>query len=69
MTDQYILDKIKELMPDEHHVPRGVLYSKLKTSVQADLSALMRKLCKEKKILANRTLNDIILNINEQKEH
>ena len=69
MDEGYIIGKIREMMPDEHHVPHGVLYSKLKTSVQADLSAMMRKLCKEKKILANRTLNDIILNINEQKEH
>lgn len=69
MDKKYIIEKIRELMPDEHHVPHGVLYSKLKTSVQADLSAMMRKLCKEKKILANRTLNDIILNINGQKEH
>lgn len=58
-------------MPDEHHKPCGVLYSRLKNAVQQDLSAIMKQLFSEKKIEAHKTLNDILLNTNnnEQQEH
>ena len=47
MDEQYIIGKIQELMPDEHHIPHGVLYSQLKTAVQKDLSEALNNLLKD----------------------
>lgn len=63
MDEQYIITKIQELMPDEHHIPRGVLYSKLKTEIQKDLSAALNNLLKQEEITFSKTLNDILINI------
>lgn len=58
-------------MPDEHNKPCGVLYTRLKLAIQKDVSSILSRLFKEGKIKYNRTLNDILININdnEQKEH
>lgn len=68
MDEQYIINKVKELLPDEHHVPRGVLYSKLKTAVQKDLSDMLNQLLTENRLTYNKTLNDLLININENGE-
>jgi len=65
MDEEYIFAKIKELLPDEHHVPRGVLYSKLKTEIQKDVSSILSNLYKTGKITYNKTLNNLLININE----
>lgn len=52
-------------MPDEHHIPHGVLYSQLKTAVQKDLSEKLNQLLKSKRLTYNKTLNDLLININE----
>ena len=71
MDEQYIIGKIGEMMPDEHHTPCGVLYTGLKLAILQDVSSILSRLFKEGKIKYNRTLNDILININdnEQKEH
>lgn len=58
-------------MPDEQHKPCGVLYTKLKLAIQQDVSSILSRLFKAGKIKYNRTLNDILININdnEQQEH
>lgn len=71
MDEQYIVGKIREMMPDEHHKPSGVLYTRLKLAIQQDVSSVLSRLFKAGKIKYNRTLNDILININdnEQQEH
>lgn len=71
MDEQYIVGKIREMMPDEHNKPRGVLYTRLKLAIQQDVSSVLSRLFKAGKIKYNRTLNDILININdnEQQEH
>lgn len=71
MDEQYIIGKIGEMMPDEHHKPSGVLYTRLKLAIQQDVSSILSRLFKAGKIKYNRTLNDILININvnEQQEH
>lgn len=58
-------------MPDEHHRPSEVLYTRLKLAIQQDVSSILSRLFKAGKIKYNRTLNDILININdnEQQEH
>lgn len=58
-------------MPDEHHKPSRVLYTRLKLAIQQDVSSILSRLFKAGKIKYNRTLNDILININdnEQQEH
>lgn len=65
MDEQYIIKKIQAMMPDEHHIPKGVLYSQLKTAVQKDLSETLNKLLKQKELRYSKTLNDLLININE----
>mgnify|MGYP006962935904 FL=1 len=65
MDEQYIIGKIQGLLPDEHHIPHGVLYSQLKTAVQKDLSEKLNQLLKSKRLTYNKTLNDLLININE----
>lgn len=71
MDEQYIIGKIGEMMPDEQHKPSGVLYTRLKLAIQQDVSSILSRLFKAGKIKYNRTLNDILININdnEQQEH
>lgn len=66
MDEQYIIAKIKGMMPDEHHIPQGVLYSKLKTAVQKDVSDVLTALYRAGKITYNKTLNDLLINIKEE---
>ena len=54
MNEDYIIEKIKTLMPPENHIPCGVLYSKLKTAVQKDLSETLNTLLKQKESLTAR---------------
>lgn len=58
-------------MPDAHHKPSGVLYTRLKLAILQDVSSILSRLFNEGKIKYNRTLNDILININdnEQKEN
>ena len=65
MDEQYIIGKIGEMMPDENHKPRGVLYTRLKLAILQDVSSILSRLFKEGKIKYNRTLNDILININD----
>ncbi len=65
MEEEYVISKIKELMPDEHHIPQGVLYSKLKTEVQKDLSKALNSLLTQEEITFQKTLNDLLINIKE----
>lgn len=66
MEEEYVISKIKELMPDEHHIPQGVLYARLKTAVQKDLSQILSNLFKIGKIKYDKTLNDILINIKDE---
>lgn len=63
MDEQYIIAKIQSMMPDEHHIPKGVLYSKLKTEIQKDLSEALSNLLKQEKITFQKTLNDLLINV------
>lgn len=66
MEEEYVISKIKELMPDEHHIPQGVLYSKLKTEVQKDLSKALNSLLTQEEITFQKTLNDLLINIKDE---
>ena len=66
MEEEYIIAKLKELMPNEHCIPQGVLYSRLKTAVQQDLSKILSKLFKAERIRYSKTLNDILINIKDE---
>ena len=66
LDDQYIITKIQGLMPDEHHIPQGVLYARLKTAVQKDLSQILASLFKSGKIKYDKTLNDILIYIKDE---
>ena len=59
--NDYIVKKIKELMPGENHIPQGVLYAKLKNAVQRDLSESLNTLLEEKRLSYSRTINDILI--------
>ena len=64
MDEEYLINKIKELAPGEHYVPCGVLYTKLKISIQEDLSETLNALLKNKRLTYSKTLNDIMINVN-----
>ena len=64
MDEEYLINKIKELAPGEHHMPCGVLYTKLKISIQEDLSETLNTLLKNKRLTYSKTLNDIMINVN-----
>lgn len=66
MEEEYVISKIKELMPDEHHIPQGVLYARLKTEVQKGLSQILSNLFKIGKIRYEKTLNDILIHIKDE---
>lgn len=65
MTEDYVLEKIKELMPEKNKIPHGILYAKLKVSVQEDLSKALSNLFNIGKIKYSKTLNDILISPNE----
>lgn len=66
MNEQYIIAKIQAMMPDEHQLPKGVLYSRLKTAIQRDLSKTLTNLFKAGKVEYSKTLNDILINIKDE---
>lgn len=63
MTEEYVLQLIRELMPPETTVPRAVLYEKLKTRAQQDLSKIMSSLFKKGVIRYHRTINSIAIEL------
>lgn len=65
MEEEYIITKIKELMPDEHQDPQGVLYTALKSAIQKDLADTLNKLLRDKKLSYNKTLNDLLIRVAE----
>lgn len=68
MDEEYILAKINQLLPEPNVVPKGVVYTKLKTEIQRDLSEALKSLFQQKKVAYQRTLNDILITIHEQNE-
>ena len=60
---QYLLDLIRSMMQDEHHVPRGVLYANLRTAVQRDLSENLNHLLEKNRIEISKTVNDILITL------
>lgn len=68
MDEEYVLAKIKQLLPEPNVVPKGVVYANLKTEIQKDLSEALKSLFQQKKVAYQRTLNDILITINEQNE-
>lgn len=68
MDEEYVLAKIKQLLPEPNVVPKGVVYANLKTEIQKDLSEALKSLFLQKKVAYQRTLNDILITINEQNE-
>ena len=60
---QYLLDLIRSMMQDEHHVPRGVLYANLRTAVQRDLSENLNRLLEKNRIEISKTVNDILITL------
>lgn len=65
MDEEYIMRKIRELQPDGNHVPRGVLYTRVKSVVQTDLSKILNRLLKEGRLTYRKTLNDILINTSD----
>lgn len=68
MDEEYVLTKIKQLLPEPNVVPKGVVYAKLKAEIQRDLSGTLKSLFLQKKVAYQRTLNDILITIHEQNE-
>lgn len=66
MNEEYIINKIKSLYPDEKHIPQGVLYARLKTAIQEDVSNALSRLYKSGEIKYHKTLNDILITINNE---
>ncbi len=55
-------------MPDKNRIPQGVLYSKLKSAVQKDLSEALSILLKEGKLKYSRTINDILITMSNNEQ-
>lgn len=66
MNEDYVIDKIMGLYPDEKHIPRGVLYAKLKSAIQKDVSKILSNLYQNGKIQYSETLNDILITISNE---
>lgn len=67
MNKEYVLDKIRELMPDDSKRPMGVGYVKLKNAVQADLKKIMNELLKDGEINYFKTLNGMTVYLKDSK--
>ena len=65
MNKEYVLDKIRELMPDDSKRPMGVGYVELKNAVQADL--IMNELLKDGEINYFKTLNGVTVYLKDSK--
>lgn len=63
MTDEYVYNLIKDLLPPENVVPRAVQWTAMQSKVQDDLMQAVRNLCKQGKIGFNKTLNGIMFNL------
>lgn len=66
MNEEYVEEKLRQLMPDEHHSPMGVNYLDLKTAVQQDLKAIMKELLAKQKIGYFKTLNGVTVYFKER---
>lgn len=66
MNEEYVIGKIRKLLPEPQHAPTGVLYTKLKNEVQRDISDILSKLFKERRITYSKTLNDILINLTNE---
>lgn len=67
MNKEYVLDKIRELMPDDSKRPMGVGYVELKNAVQADLKKIMNELLKDGEINYFKTLNGVTVYLKDSK--
>ena len=67
MNKEYVLDKIRELMPDDSKRPMGVGYVELKNAVQADLKKIMNELLKDGEINYFKTLNGVTIYLKNSK--
>lgn len=71
MDKKYVLDKIRELMPDDSKRPMGVGYVELKNAVQADVQADLKKilneLLKDGEINYFKTLNGVTVYLKDSK--
>lgn len=63
MNEEYVISMIRKLYPSENQVPQGVIYARLKTSIQKDLSEILSNLYNNGKIQYSKTLNDILITI------
>lgn len=68
MDEEYVLAKIKQLLPEPNVVPKGVVYANLKTEIQKDLSETLKSLFLQKKVTYQRTLNDILITIKQNEK-
>lgn len=67
MNKEYVLDKIRELMPDDSKRPMGVDFVRLKNAVQDDLSVIMNELLKDGAIDYYKTLNGVTVYLKDNK--
>lgn len=67
MNKDYVLDKIRELMPDDSKRPMGVGYVELKNAVQADLKKIMNELLRDGEINYFKTLNGVTVYLKDSK--
>lgn len=65
MSEDYILDSIRSLMPEANAEPRAVVYERLKLKVQKDLAKSLGRLTKANKIGYHKTINSIIIYIKQ----
>lgn len=65
MSEDYILDSIRNLMPEENVEPQAVVYERLKQKVQKDLAKTLGRLTKANKIGYHKTINSIIIYIKQ----
>lgn len=69
MSEDYILDSIRSLMPEENVEPQAVVYERLKLKVQGDLAKVLGKLTKANRIGYHKTINSIIIYIRKDEEN
>lgn len=60
MEEEYVLQKIQELMP-EKKMPMGVSYVDLKNAIQRDLRKILNSLLQKGKINYFKTLNGVTI--------
>lgn len=69
MSENYIIDSIRSLMPDANVEPQAVVYERLKLKVQKDLAKTLGRLAKANKIGYHKTINSIIIYIKKDEEN